>query len=233
MTTKKPTTRKLSWQYDDLAQKIQVGRRQGNAKHVLRHLGSKANDKGQSHHGYDSIAAHCSIARSRITPALKYLRDTLKIVTWVKGTGGNPKQPETSLYTLNLAAMKKLVQSQGVFDAGTGKLIRTQSVDETTSQSRKETGLVLRASPLKEGDNGQPSPLKDSTQSRQRSVTLNEPSNKNNPHVSVDDGGLVFKDPVQLPDSKSDLPAGLPPAEDGHHWEIRDGDCYEVPNANL
>lgn len=186
------SSRKLSWQYHDLAQKIQVESRRLAAKLVLLHLGSKANDAGESFHGYDSIAAHCSIARSRVAPALKYLRDDLKVVSWERGTGG-PKQQDTNRYTLNLTAMKRLVAKQGVFDAVTGKLLRdsVEARQETEVESGKQTGLKGQSSPLKHsvesleqvGQSPVESPERTGVESRQRSVAPSvNPQGKSNPH---------------------------------------------------
>jgi hypothetical protein len=241
--TSKPTHRKLSWQYNDLAGMIQVAPRHLAAKLVLLHLGKAANDKGQSHHGYDSIAAHGSIARRQVSPALKYLRDTLKIVTWVKGTGG-PRQQDTSLYTLNLAAIRKLIESQGVFDAGTGKLIRVECAQRTGLKPQSSALDALESSAL--NDKNRLSRVRSTTsvECGQRTVTLNEPSDKNNPHLQpsaraqVGDIGLSGKEPAQLPDLQTDQspmpspknPAAPPDAvgrilDDGVlvGWQLRDG----------
>src|ERR1039458_1112427 len=83
--------RKPSWQYDDLAFKIQVPPRQQTSKLILLFLGKVSDDKGQSFYGYGSIAAHCCIARTKIPHALQKLH-SLGIVTWKSGTGGPQKQ---------------------------------------------------------------------------------------------------------------------------------------------
>ena len=177
------TTRKLSWQYDDLAQKIQVSPRQLAAKLVLRHLASKSNDRGESHHGYFSIAAHCSIARRQVSPALKYLR-TLGLVGWTTGKGG-PKKQNTNRYTLNLAVMRKLVAEQGVFHPETGKLIRVECVEDTGVECGQRTGLVIQSSALNSTKPAQSSALSVKVECGERTVTTIEPPNKSNPQVSI------------------------------------------------
>jgi hypothetical protein len=184
-------TRKPSWEYDDLAQKIQVASRRLAAKLVLQFLAKKANDAGESHHGYASIAAHCSIARSQVPSALKYLRDTLKIVAWTKGFGGAKKQ-DTNRYRLSLVAMRKLIAEQCVFHPETGKLIRVESVQRTGVESAERTGLVIKSSLLKVPDPTQSSLLNVKVESAQQPVTTIEPPNKINPQLSVKDEGLVF-----------------------------------------
>lgn len=185
-------TRKPSWEYDDLAQKIQVASRRLAAKLVLQFLAKKANDAGESHHGYASIAAHCSIARSQVPSALKYLRDTLKLVAWTKGFGGAKKQ-DTNRYRLSLAAMRKLVVEQDVFHPETGKLIRVESAQRTGVESAQPTGLVIKSSLLNTSD---PTSRVCSTDlSRGCSTACNphiEPPEKSNPQLSVKDEGLVF-----------------------------------------
>jgi hypothetical protein len=173
--------RKLSWQYDDLAKKIQCPDRLA-AKLVLRHLGSSADDLGQSHHGYNSIAAHCSINRRRVSPALRYLRDDLKIVTWVKGVGGIKKQ-DTNLYRLNLPAMKRLIATQGVFDA-TGNLIRVEGREDTGVEGHQSTGLKVKSKGVRALDKAKSRDLVSKVEGRESTVTLNEPSNKSKPSLS-------------------------------------------------
>jgi hypothetical protein len=189
MTTVKRTARKLSWVYDDLAQQIQVDNRHLAAKLVLRHLGSKANDTGESHHGYLSIAAHCSIARSQVSLALKYLRDNLKILTWVKGTGG-PKSGDTNRFRLSLSAMRQLVREQKIFDIN-GKLIRVESAQQPSIQSAQQPSKKAQSSLLKGGNKGQSSLLKAPVESAQQPLTLNEPSDKSNPQLTRDDKGRL------------------------------------------
>ena len=189
MTTATQQHRKLSWQYDDLAQKIQVEPRQLAAKLVLRHLASKADDKGRSHHGYESIAAHCSISRSQTAEALKHLRDVLKIVAWTKGTGGSRKQSH-NIYTLDLKVMKELIKTQSVFDPETGKLLHVESADQTRVESAGRTGLIVKSSPMKPLFGRKSSPMKAEVESDHRTVTPIEPPNKNNPQKSNDDGSV-------------------------------------------
>ena len=203
MTTNKP--QKLSWQFDDLAQKVQVAPRHLAAKLVLQFLAKKSNDSGESWHGYESIAAHCSLSRSQTALALKYLRDKLKLVSWTKGTGGSQKQ-STNIYALNLQCIQDLIKAQGVFDPETGKLIRVESDNRTGVESDHRTGLVVKSSPMKPLFGYQSSPMKAKVESDDRTVTTIEPPNKNNPQLSVDDGGFVFSDKEPKPDNQTDKP---------------------------
>jgi hypothetical protein len=161
--------RKASWEYDDLAQKIQVESRQLAAKLVLRHLASKSNDSGESHHGLRSIAAHCSISRSQTALALKYLRDVLNVVKWTTGRGGN--QQATNRYILRLDAMRSLVASQGVFDPRTGKLLRSESDDRTGIKSDDKTRLNPEPSPMVGLGIAKASPMSSKSESDGRTQT--------------------------------------------------------------
>jgi hypothetical protein len=180
-------TRKASWEYDDLAQKIQVSPRQLAAKLVLRHLASKSNDSGESHHGYASIAAHCSIARRQVSPALKYLRN-LGLVGWTTGKGG-PKKQNTNRYALNLAVMRKIVRQQGVFHPETGKLVRVECVEDTGVECGERTGLVVKSSALNSTKPVQSSALNVKVECGQRTETTIEPPDKSNPKISIGCGG--------------------------------------------
>ncbi len=210
-------TRKPSWQYDDLAQKIQVASRRLSAKLVLQFLAKKANDAGESHHGYASIAAHCSIARSQVPSALKYLRDTLGVVTWTKGFGGAKKQ-DTNRYRLSLAAMRKLIAQQCVFHPETGKLIRVESVQRTGVESAERTGLKIKSRLLNALDPSSRVCLTDL--SRGCSTACNphiEPPEKSNPQLSVSDGGVF---------PKENQTTGLP-----HGFVWRDGKVIQMEGA--
>ena len=70
--------------------------------------------------------------------ALRALKD-LGILMWVQGGGGEVS--DTNTYTLSLAAMRRVVKEQGVFDMETGKLIR---------QSRPSPVTVPASIPLTE-----------------------------------------------------------------------------------
>ncbi len=126
---------KPSWKYLFLARRIQTAQRHYAAKLVLLHLADAADDHGRSWHGYDSIAAFCSINRSSVARGLRYLRDDLRILTWTPGSGGVNKK-DTNTYVLDLEAMKGLVAAQGVFNAETGKLIRPEEPNEEGQSSR-------------------------------------------------------------------------------------------------
>lgn len=122
-----PTKRKLSWQYDDLAGKIQLAPRQFAASRLLCFLGKAANDGGTSHHGYASLMSNTGIrSRHSVADAIKYLLtvgiEEVKQPILTRTKGGMGK--ETSHYKLHLGAMQKLVQHQGIFDIETGKLAR-------------------------------------------------------------------------------------------------------------
>jgi hypothetical protein len=220
-------THKLSWQYDDLAQKIQVAPRHLAAKLVLRHLASKANDAGESRHGYFSIAKHCCIAQGKVSSALRYLRDKLKVVTWIAGTGG-PKAQDTSVYTLNLRQMQHLVKTQGAFDPETGKLIRVLAPKGTGVLAPK--GIRPKGSVVAPQGTRQPSVLAPNDVSPSSSGVCNphEPPERANPQLSVNDGSVSFSKPDQesLPvgfvwrDGKAVLDGSVLPAlPDGFVWQ--------------
>jgi hypothetical protein len=139
-------TRKLSWQYEDLAFKIQVAPRHFAARDLLRFLGKAANDGGTSHYGYESLMANCGIrSRTAMATTVKYLLtvgiDEVKqpILTRTQGDGKN-----TSRYKLHLGAMQKLVKHQGVFDPETGKLIRH-------TKWERPDGVPVSDTPAEEG----------------------------------------------------------------------------------
>jgi hypothetical protein len=140
-------SRKLSWQYEDLAFKIQVAPRHFAARNLLRFLGKVANDGGTSHHGYASLMANCDIrSRSTMYVAIHYLLTVgiaeikQPILTRTKGGIGN----ETSHYKLHLGAMQALVRHQGIFDIETGKLIRHPKWE-------RPDGVSVNDIPTKEG----------------------------------------------------------------------------------
>jgi hypothetical protein len=117
--------RKLSWQYHDLASKIQLAPRKFAATELLRFLGKAANDGGTSHHGYASLAANTGIRKlDNVRIAIQYLLTVgiaevkQPILTRKTGVGKN-----TSHYKLHLGAMQAVVKHQGIFDEA-GKLIR-------------------------------------------------------------------------------------------------------------
>ena len=139
--------RKLSWQYEDLAFKIQLAPRQFAARNLLRFLGKVANDGGTSHYGYASLMANCDVrSRSAMATTVKYLLTVgigeikQPILTRTKGGIGN----ETSHYKLHLGAMQKLVKHQGIFDIETGKLIRHPKWE-------RPDGVPVSGTPTKEG----------------------------------------------------------------------------------
>jgi hypothetical protein len=117
MNKKQP--RKLSWQYHDLAQKIQTGPRQHSAKLLLVFLGSVANDKGKPWPGYKAIMRNKSIRKKDTPAAALAVWKTAGILSWESGQGGG--RDGTNKYRLNLDAMRALVNEQGLFDVETGK----------------------------------------------------------------------------------------------------------------
>jgi hypothetical protein len=187
-----PTQRKLSWQYDNLASKIQLASRQFAATRILCFFGHAANDGGTSHHGYASIMANTGIrSRNSVAVAIKYLLtvgidEKQPILTRTKGGKGK----ETSHYKLHLGAMQKLVEHQGIFDIETGK----------QSRYKQSEGVPVTGIPTEEGvpvngdtgvpvsDRGVPVTVTPYTCDEYRgvpvteTVTLNEPSM--NPHKS-------------------------------------------------
>jgi hypothetical protein len=144
--------RKLSWQYEDLAFKIQLAPRQFAARNLLRFLGKVANDGGTSHYGYVSLMANCDVrSRSAMATAVKYLLTVgiaeikQPILTRTKGGIGN----DTSHYKLHLGAMQKLVEHQGIFDPETGKLIRHPKWERPDGVP--VTGIPVSGTPTQEG----------------------------------------------------------------------------------
>lgn len=122
----KPTKkdRKASWLYEDLAWKIQTPT--PTIKAVLALLAKQANDGGHSYPSYEYVMACSGIgSKTTLSTSLRFLRDELKVLTWRKGGVGyaNPNR-----YTLNLSAMKRLVETQGIFDPETGRLIEVSPV---------------------------------------------------------------------------------------------------------
>jgi hypothetical protein len=122
MNKKQP--RKPSWQYHDLAQKIQAGPRQHSAKLVLVFLGSVANDEGKSHHGYESVKRHTGIRKDKTVLAALELWKSAGILDWEPGQGGG--REGTNKYTLNIEAMKALVKEQGQFNSETGRSLSNE-----------------------------------------------------------------------------------------------------------
>lgn len=202
-----PTQRKLSWQYDDLAGKIQLAPRQFAATRLLVFLGKASNDGGTSHHGYASMMALTGIrSRHSVADAIKYLLTVgiaevkQPILTRTKGGIGK----ETSHYKLHLGAMQRLIEHQGIFDLETGKQTRYQ----------RSEGVPVTDTPTEEGvpvsgDTGVPVsdrgvPVADTPCTRDGyrgvpvsdTVTLIEPSR--NPHKS---------NPKENPLSKAGAPS--------------------------
>ena len=125
---KPQTTRKPSWVIEDLAWKIQV--KTPAHKTVLAFLAKQANDSGRSYAGYQYMLRACSIgSKTTMSRALRALKD-LGILMWVQGGGGEVS--DTNTYTLSLAAMRRVVKEQGVFDMETGKLIRQSKPSPVT-----------------------------------------------------------------------------------------------------
>jgi hypothetical protein len=113
--------RKQSWQYLDLAYKVQFPRNTYAPRIMLWFLAKSANDSGKSWYGYRAMQAHTGLSNAGISSGIRYLRDKLFVLTWEHGSGGINKQA-TNAYQLDLQAMRRLVASQSVFDLETGKL---------------------------------------------------------------------------------------------------------------
>lgn len=156
---KPQTTRKPSWVIEDLAWKIQV--KTPAHKTVLAFLAKQANDSGRSYAGYRYMLQACSVgSRTTLSLALRALKD-LGILTWVQGGGGEAS--DTNTYTLNLAAMRRVVKEQGVFDMETGKLVRTKPSPVTVPAFETPTGSSHRTQPSPV--TGKPSPVEVATES--------------------------------------------------------------------
>lgn len=152
MIQQKHKPRNPSWQYCDLAHRVQFPPKHLAARLILWFLAKTANNSGRSYHGYRSITAHTGLTHTNISNALKFLRDDHKILTWDKGNGGQQGNG-TNIYQLDLKAMKELVSKQGVFNAETGKLlIYSEGTSPATGDIREATPSPLEAgtSPFRE-----------------------------------------------------------------------------------
>lgn len=129
-------TRKPSWEYQNLAWKIQFPAKRLGAKLALLFLAKAANDRGESHHSYNSIAAHCSISCRSVSRSLRYL-DTLKVVVWMTGRGGT--EQGTNRYKLDLQMMRGVIKAQGVFDPETLKIIRNEGHDDPSNEGHDDS----------------------------------------------------------------------------------------------
>ena len=145
-TSTKTKQRKLAWQFEDLAWKIQFPERQMAAKILLCFLAKQANNSGSSYAGYKYNMLHTNIrSETTFSNALKYL-EGLGLLSWKSGGGGT--KGDTNHYTLNIIAMRKLVKEQGLFDLATGKMIRPTPVTGVASDLKptKPTMLIVVAS---------------------------------------------------------------------------------------
>src|ERR1039458_10204906 len=87
-TSTKTKQRKLAWQFEDLAWKIQLPKRQMAAKLLLCFLAKQANNSGSSYAGYKYNMLHTNIrSETTFSNALKYLAG-LGLLWWQAWRGG-------------------------------------------------------------------------------------------------------------------------------------------------
>jgi|ERR1039458_3450098 hypothetical protein len=88
-TSTKTKQRKLAWQFEDLAWKIQLPKRQMAAKLLLCFLAKQANNSGSSYAGYKYNMLHTNIrSETTFSNALKYL-EGLGLLSWKSLGGGH------------------------------------------------------------------------------------------------------------------------------------------------
>ena len=78
-------------------------------KLILLTLAIRADGKtGVCHPSYESLSNDTGLARSSVADAVRYLRDTLKVLNWKQGHCNQHMKPLANLYTLDCEAMQVL-----------------------------------------------------------------------------------------------------------------------------
>jgi hypothetical protein len=146
----KKNIRKASWLYEDLAWKIATPT--PTVKAVLALLAKQANNAGKSFAGYEYIRACTDIkSDTTVSSAIQFLRDELKILTWIPGGRGFAN---SNRYTLDLTVMKTIVKTQERFHPETGKLIGvTPMVVDGLSPMTVDTPVPVKTNLVSNGCN--------------------------------------------------------------------------------
>jgi hypothetical protein len=114
MTAKTARKNSVQWQIIDLAYHIVLPRHLP-ALLVLRYLAKKVNSSKLSYPSYALISASCGgIGNKTIAEAIRYLC-SLKLISYVKGTGNQHTTSVSNKYMFNIPAMRALVRQQGIY----------------------------------------------------------------------------------------------------------------------
>ena len=86
-------------------------------KLVLLALAIRTNGRtGTCHPSYECLCRDTGLSRSVVAASLKYLRDTLKVLTWKQGHSNQYMTPIANLYTLDFPAMEGLAAESAESD---------------------------------------------------------------------------------------------------------------------
>src|SRR4051812_27344324 len=132
-TKTRPNVRKASWTCLDLAFKVQTETHA--QKLVLLYLAKSVNDSLSCYPSYAAIKRHTGVTGdSTISEVLKYLRDTLKVLKWRRGSA---KRREANRYMfdiahMNTAVVNQLKQATPATGEGATPTVRVDAGDTTT-----------------------------------------------------------------------------------------------------
>ncbi len=190
-TKTQPKVRKASWTCLDLAFKIQT--RTHAEKLVLLYLAKSVNSSLSCYPSYAAIALHTGVKnKTSISNAIQYLRDTLKVVKWRKGSA---KRHEANRYMFDLSQMHKVSTKQASTAAGLGA--GTQAVPDDDERTSTATGLGAgpladRASPIFDEAGTATVPQHSVKQLSIEQRSKKEPSMKRAGEVVEKDGVLIL-----------------------------------------